>query len=143
VYNGDPVYLKCSHPTDAHFRSEGWLLLNSRPDELATYQRLKSGMSDFMDRLAKARTPEEQEELEGEYRQFKELQGRCERLLEAHKMMERCREDKDEALKVMLQASKDLDAARREEEKLAELISDDHIEADRVCALCCACFVFK
>jgi hypothetical protein len=76
--------------------------------------------------------PEEHEELESEYRQFKELQGRCERLLEAEKMMERCREDKDEALKVMLQASKDLDAARRDEEKLAELISDDHIEADRV-----------
>mmetsp|Transcript_5905 Transcript_5905/g.9917 ORF Transcript_5905/g.9917 Transcript_5905/m.9917 type:complete len:554 (-) Transcript_5905:190-1851(-) len=88
-------------------------------------------MRDFMERLGKAKLPEEQEELEAEYRQFKELQGRCERLLESQKMMERVREDKDEALKVMLQASKDLEAARRDEEKLAELISDDHIEADR------------
>jgi len=31
-------------------------------------------------------------------------------------MLERCHEDKDEALKVMLQASKGLDATRRSEE---------------------------
>jgi len=47
-------------------------------------------------------------------------------------MLERCREDKDEALKVMLQASKDLDEGRRAEEELSELISDDHVEAARV-----------
>lgn len=49
------------------------------------------------------KTPEEHAELESEYATFKELQGRSERLLEAQKMLERCREDKDEDLKVMLQ----------------------------------------
>jgi hypothetical protein len=49
------------------------------------------------------KTPEEHAELESEYAKFKELQGWSERLLEAQKMMERCREDKDEDLKVMLQ----------------------------------------
>ena len=96
----------------------GWLLLNSRPDDLETYLRLKGGMSDFQDRLAKVKTPEEHSELEQEYRKFKELQGRSERLLQAQKMLERVREDKDEALKVMLQASKELDAARHKEEEL-------------------------
>lgn len=52
------------------------------------------------------KTPEEHAELESEYAKFKELQGWSERLLEAQKMMERCREDKDEALKVMLQVHK-------------------------------------
>lgn len=69
------------------------------------------------------------------YREFKELQGRCERLLEARKMLDRCKEDLDEALKVMLNASKDLEKARAKEEELAELISDDHVEADHVSTL--------
>jgi hypothetical protein len=66
------------------------------------------------------------------YREFKELQGRCERLLEAKKMVDRCKEDLDEALKVMMNASKELERARAKEEELAELISDDHVEADKV-----------
>ena len=109
----------------------GFQLLNSRPDDLRTYIELKDGMKTFMERLAKVKTPEEHEELEAEYRKFKELQGRSERLLEAQQMLERCREDLDEALKVMLQASKDLEAARKREEELAELISDDHVESSK------------
>jgi hypothetical protein len=47
-------------------------------------------------------------------------------------MVDRCKEDLDEALKVMMNASKELERARAKEEELAELISDDHVEADKV-----------
>eukprot|EP00614_Pseudopedinella_elastica_P005559 CAMPEP_0172608908 /NCGR_PEP_ID=MMETSP1068-20121228/28953_1 /TAXON_ID=35684 /ORGANISM="Pseudopedinella elastica, Strain CCMP716" /LENGTH=660 /DNA_ID=CAMNT_0013412297 /DNA_START=49 /DNA_END=2032 /DNA_ORIENTATION=+ len=109
----------------------GWMLLNSRPDDLVEYSKLKIGMKDFSERLAKVKEPEDYATMEDEYRKFKELQGRAERLLEAEKLMNRCKEDLDEALKVMLQASKDLDKARKEEDEISSRISDDHVEADK------------
>lgn len=69
----------------------GWLLLNSRPEDLKDYLRMKEEMKDLPVRLKKMNAAERLA-AEEDYRRYLELEGRCEKLLQAQVMLERCRE---------------------------------------------------
>jgi hypothetical protein len=69
----------------------GWLLLNSRPEDLKDYVRMKEEMKDLHIRLKKMNAAE-RFAAEEDYRRYRELEGRCEKLLQAKVMLERCRE---------------------------------------------------
>lgn len=107
-----------------------WMLMNTKPEELQEYEDLKKGMEDFHTRLKFIRTPEEKIEMEVEWNRFKELKDRSENLLLARATMELMRKMKDEALKEMLQASKDYEDSKEKEKDMADQISEDHVEAD-------------
>lgn len=116
-----------------------WLMLNKHPEELKDYIRLKEEMRDLHTRVKKMK-PAERLQAEEDFRRYRELQGKCERLLEAQVMLERCREQKEQSQKIFTQSGKDLDVAKKREKELAQLISDDHVEADRRGMTMQACF---
>ena len=55
-------------------------------------------------------------------------------------MLERCHEQKEQSQKVLSQASKVLEAARKKEKDLADCITDDHVTADRAGKSIASCF---
>jgi hypothetical protein len=116
-----------------------WLLMNKRPDDLKDYLLLKEEMRDIHTRLKKMKAPD-RITAEERYRRYRELQGRCEKLLEAQVMLERCREQKEQSQKVLSQASKVLEATRKKEKDLADCITDDHVTADRAGKSIASCF---
>ena len=109
----------------------GWMLMNTKPDELEEYEQLKKDMEDFHTRLKFIRTPEEKIEMEEQWNRFATLKGRSENLLLARATMEMARRHKDQALQTMLQAAKDFEDSKEKEKEMADQISEDHVEADQ------------
>eukprot|EP00616_Rhizochromulina_sp_CCMP1243_P016132 CAMPEP_0118978076 /NCGR_PEP_ID=MMETSP1173-20130426/22829_1 /TAXON_ID=1034831 /ORGANISM="Rhizochromulina marina cf, Strain CCMP1243" /LENGTH=655 /DNA_ID=CAMNT_0006928241 /DNA_START=136 /DNA_END=2099 /DNA_ORIENTATION=+ len=107
-----------------------WLLMNTKPDELDEYVDLKNQMKDFETQLKFISSVEEKIELQDKWTRFHELEGRCEKLLAAQRMLARAKEARDEAFKAQLAAGRELDEAKEKERALADQISEDQVEAD-------------
>ena len=109
----------------------GWMLMNTKPDELEEYVELKKRMEDFHTRLKFIRTPEEKIEMEDEWNRFAALKERSERLLLARATLEVNRRVRDQALQTMLSAAKDYEDSKEKEKEMSDQISEDHVEADQ------------
>ena len=69
-----------------------WLLMNENPDDLDEYLELKPQMADFHERVKLMTKTEEKVEAEAQWKRYKELEARCEKLLVAKSALERVKE---------------------------------------------------
>ena len=96
----------------------------------AEYTALRPKVRNAEERLKVLKDVKMRAKLEANYNRYLELHPKCENQLVILETYNEARQSKDEALKLYIEANKELSALREEEKIAASFISDDHVLAD-------------
>lgn len=107
-----------------------WNLLLTNPTEFAEYNELLPKMKNMEQRLAAMDDPETKAKMTTQYERFREIEPRCSKQLIIYNSYSEARNERDKAVKKLLETEKHLREVKEQENTLASLISDDHILAD-------------
>lgn len=107
-----------------------WNLILDNPVEYYEYLRLLPQMTNIERELEEVTDPVVRVELTAKHARFKELEPVCSKQLQIYNAYAKARGERDEAVRILVAAEKELQQLREQEKHVAAQISDDHITAD-------------
>eukprot|EP00981_Chlorochromonas_danica_P015620 scaffold13700_cov252-Ochromonas_danica.AAC.19 len=109
-----------------------WNLILDNPVDYNEYLDLLPRMKKIHQEIEECEDPIEKMHLTSLYERFQELDPLCSRQLQIYRAYSKARDERDEAVRVLLAGEKKVTELKEQEKLLASLISDDHIMADEM-----------
>uniref|UniRef100_A0A7S1XWC5 Tyrosine specific protein phosphatases domain-containing protein n=1 Tax=Phaeomonas parva TaxID=124430 RepID=A0A7S1XWC5_9STRA len=106
-----------------------WLTANDRPDELQEYLELKPAMENFVEIFEEVKDPKGKVQLEMDYKRFKELEDKCEKLLLVEQEVIEAKAELERRSEIVMRVQREMDDTIQLEKEAAARITEDHVTA--------------